>query len=1212
MLRRRLHVAVASVACLRFQTATSGGGDTSAPGDGGATAPQDPIDTLAEIADASPIDVAAARSAGGGGASDGMSQLSRFVRDNDAPQYVSPHQLVATAEAALADRLKREALKPTDVFGGQFRPDYFRDPAEGYEPQYAPRNFAEGGRVEYHHAVSPLPFELAAAARSESDHDLDRQRDVTRGARDALRRSGGRHLDDVPTPHVKGGVVPSTDVQLNAAFSSSMLPHSAAVLRSTWSPTDAAPATGVPSPPAAAAMDGERLDELIAAAESERQHQRMLETMRDEVHGLRDWERSEASASDNGRMSFRGYDADRAIAMRTQQAYGTQALTPLVAPAPTKEALSSVRANAVPPTEALLAKAFARNTVSQEPVLGEALADLAIEAAAAQKRSAAVDGQRLKDQQLGIGRQGPLVTEGGPDKRTIRLHTNDERLLHAASFAQSSYSLHDNTLYDHVYARGDTTNGVGHMLANKFDMDKRVWEVASGTRDANERQTLYYGVPLRQQIDEVVKRRFGAKAERPVEYFMPFPTGDDMRLFDVFSDVEGFPLFYKQKPETYEFDLFRRYRAHHHQRRWLALRTGLEPRPNETIEERDARRLQLDILCEATPFDPSRFAHLPSEKQLTASMLRNWFGVYLLPSPTVVGRALDAVAARTGVDLAPPPRDDDPTVPDEREHLLSGRYISRLLSVETLQGRLGRGYIREVLRRAPEPAVPLRMTSVALKNLTRSERIMYETYVALLVDKHTKVWKGVFDGRRWLPERQQYGTAVKHYSVEVVELRAMSSGATQLVAASVYDASLRPNATSGPSRTSPAAVAAESFDGWVLVPGSRRVTPFVVVKSASGDVFDLEEAAWSRLSLAVPSPDANHHLNYGFRPVPYNRNNYIEAQDFLWERATQQGAEGWTTAVHWDGLLPGLPVRARRVHSLQGPAGRRIATGDAERAEIVGYSMATYDNPTNLVTVRFLCDSVEQAVPLGNVQVWQATWMGPSRTAPMTTRQYSAGYRRFVDFADPKGRGRASDATNPHFLQKYAPTGDTSIRRFQSYKSISDIDSWKETDHNRPENHRLLSGVNSPVYLRTEYHHYYTPWEFILHQENEQPLINEQLRSDNIGPSLYFAPNRYWRYKRRPVAYIRNFANEIRDLFGHVDAITPWKKAQHIREFWEVREHHPMPRFNQPELAMHRNSASLLPQHLWEADKRTGKVHTLKDTLKDYHGVQEYPTWVQL
>ncbi|CCD14809.1 hypothetical protein, unlikely [Trypanosoma congolense IL3000] len=144
------------------------------------------------------------------------------------------------------------------------------------------------------------------------------------------------------------------------------------------------------------------------------------------------------------------------------------------------------------------------------------------------------------------------------------------------------------------------------------------------------------------------------------------------------------------------------------------------------------------------------------------------------------------------------------------------------------------------------------------------------------------------------------------------------------------------------------------------------------------------------------------------------------------------------------------------------------------------------------------------------------------------------------------------------------------------------------------------------------YMHRFTPWEWIAVQEADQPLIAEQIRQDNVGTSYFFSLNRYWRYKASPHGYIRHFENEVRDLVQFVDGVTPWKQAQKIRTYWEVRAHHPMPQFNRPEVAMHRNTMGLLPSHTWETDKKTGKVKAVKDSVRDYQTKTPYPKWVQL
>ena len=146
--------------------------------------------------------------------------------------------------------------------------------------------------------------------------------------------------------------------------------------------------------------------------------------------------------------------------------------------------------------------------------------------------------------------------------------------------------------------------------------------------------------------------------------------------------------------------------------------------------------------------------------------------------------------------------------------------------------------------------------------------------------------------------------------------------------------------------------------------------------------------------------------------------------------------------------------------------------------------------------------------------------------------------------------------------------------------------------------------------------HRYTPWEYIALQESEAPQIVDRsttpgLRRDDVGPAYFHAPNRYWLHKRRPFGEIKNFYNEARDLFQYVDGITPWDTAKKLRTLWETREHHPTPYYNRPNLAMHRNTAATLPAHLWEADKRTGEIKSLKDTVKGYRPAVKAPAWIE-
>ena len=45
---------------------------------------------------------------------------------------------------------------------------------------------------------------------------------------------------------------------------------------------------------------------------------------------------------------------------------------------------------------------------------------------------------------------------------------------------------------------------------------------------------------------------------------------------------------------------------------------------------------------------------------------------------------------------------------------------------------------------------------------------------------------------------------------------------------------------------------------------------------------------------------------------------------------------------------------------------------------------------------------------------------------------------------------------------------------------------------------------------------------------------------------------------------------------------------------------------------MQRNTPSMLPQQLWESDKRTGRVKSLKDSVAEYNVAKVFPDWTKL
>ncbi|KPI86534.1 hypothetical protein ABL78_4399 [Leptomonas seymouri] len=1253
MMRRRCggSAALASTSLNFSLLLSSGGGVLSSTG-------------LTWCAVSTPTRLQSSNSQGGGSRGD-SSRLHTFISDyrsatpspagqrrggNSDSAFVKSAAAPASSPAPMSDwasQLQRELMSPADPLGGLACKDYYRDPASGYAPQYAPRDFVYGGRIAYPHPQpgSSQSYAAAAAQRDWLSHDVDAMRFASQEARETVRqlRSGAereaftqRH---VPADRFQSVLPSSASVSaVDQLRSSGALSDEKVRQQATLDRYRAAAAAAASAEPGAgpnvsytvgSGMNSEDFMSMLSDETAAANDDMLDEHLRIE-HGLRAKERFDFKVMQRAaRLPFQGYDMDRHVAQRAGRPQGAQQLPPAVPPSSMEEALKSLRGggDTVPDAEAQARLTYANNTTTEEPKLGEALTRDVVNSIHAQRESKQTAKAQARKQRFGLGRQGALVQDGGPDKRTIRKHSNDERLVDAALFSSNAYRRTATDEHVDPYLRRNTDRGVGHLLRNRFDIQRREDRVAHGQQDLTERNTTHYGVPIQQSVDEFVLSHRNARGERPLDYFKPFPDFRAQRLHRMYRDVEGFSLM-KQRPEGYEWELFTRYRAHHQQRRELALLHGLEPLANETAGERAARRLKLDEICERTPFDPSKLPLHDAELAIDVETLRNWFGVYVLPSPTIV----EAVVRErdSALNLYLHHTQDELKTLDKREHVLSSRYLNRLLLFEGFQHRWNRGFTHEVSGKAPEPVIKHAQPPEVLQYFNAEEQAMYQQYVKQESQEQLNEWAKIIRGRRFIAEKQQYGEVVgQGMRVSVVDVKHAETGAVLTMTADAYDKALNRvgRADGNDNERTAAAETVVRVDGqpYVFIAGSERAAVPLSVRLESGESMEMTDDVFSSYPLEVPaSARYSHALNYGIGEYSYNRGNYVETQDVIWEEATADQVEGWSPATHADGLRPGLPVRARRQFAT-GAANQDVAAavfGDFQRGRIVEYLRQPFFNPDpRLVTVAFHADGVVQQVPLAEVLIWQRRYHGPERTTGDESRRHNAnGLRRYIDVADPCGeRVRSSGASGAadgedHFLEKYERRlPDTAANsKYRATKQITEIDQWNRFDTTRPENYRPLSISHRRDYIRQGYMHRYTPWEWIAIQEADQPIIHETMRQDNIGASYFFSLNRSWRYKARPHGYLRNYEHEVRDLLQFVDGVTPWKQAQKIRTYWEVRQHHPMPQFNRPEVAMHRNSAGLLPSHMWETDKKTGKVKGVKDSVRDYQTTMPLPKWVQL
>lgn len=1267
----------------RFQSST-----TTTGGSGGQQQQQD-LDIEAELRSAQQQDFSKIRD-------------SLLGSKDTASVYSPPSAQMQAAGSGFEDpamansrytRLFIENVVDTDPLGGQHRSDYYRDPSAGYAPRHAPRNYGVGGSIDAHHPLSSIHYDASYQMRSDRDHELQQSATEAAQTRAALLRnaqregglqSGVNRFSSSPSAQYGGEEGGASSTTSSAAATSSLAaqrgqqmyqqqhiesadPSTAGFFETAASPRTARNHVSswqnqqqqAESQTRLSWMDAQsvsKMDETHAIAAN---REAELELFRG-LHGQRDRERFEEARSENFVQNNKiGYDVDR-INARAKGKSTFRGLQNLVPPASSAEAQSELRRNNISSEHATYQEQAASNTTAANPMMGESLTRHLVETADVRDRNARREMIQDWHQKTGRGRQNPLVSDGGPDARTQQLGKNDERLLRAAAYEARAYVKSDSELRNKSpYLRRDTSNGVGHLLDNNFDRRRRADHLAEGKQDPIERSHMHLGQPMREQIDERVRFRSNNRPQRPIEYFLPHPKQSDMLQLQAYSDVEGFALFAGRmantRLNTFEWDLFIRYRAHFAQRRDIALKHGLEPRPNESVSERAARREALDQLCEQTPFDAEKYMVLDHGVTIApVDELRQWFGAYWLPSPTLcalmLGKSIDAgvhlldekrpcmvASARSSTSTT---NAVDKVPLDNREHVLSGRYLNKLLTIDTFNTRIGRQNIKEqFLGRSPEPEILYRVSGSTLRHFSPEQRSAYEEYVKIETEKHIEKWNGVLSGRRFLPQQNCHGRLMKTYTNDVTALKPYDSASNSeenVVLASAVavheelDKVAREMDTSKSNKLGQERVITLDGQKYYVIPDSTRAETFVDIKTERGATITMLQSEWNLLPEEHSpagqdgSLDVNSHLNFGApEPFTYNRLNYVETQDTLWENRVASGEEGWTPALHSDGLKKGLPLRARR--SFESTIGsdtdvtRRtdIHYGDFERATIFNYDNQPFYNPDpKEVTVVFHDEATPVKVPLANTQIWQVQWSGQERTQPLRTYKLGGGMRRFVNMQDPKGENeKKSTGDASHFLDKYLTSKQHMelSAKWRYSKSVADIDKFTTFDINRPHNHRLISGTGVRHYVRSGFLHRYTPWEFILTQEAEAPIVDEQLRgSDSTGPSMYFSPNRFWRFKRRPYGYIKNHPNEVRDLFQYVDSITPWEKAKQIRTHWEVREHHPMPAWQRPALGVHRNQAKLLPAHLWESDKKTGKVKVLKDSLKDYKPLHVHPTWTHM
>eukprot|EP00760_Papus_ankaliazontas_P014117 PhM_4_TR15962/c0_g1_i1/m.45749 len=982
---------------------------------------------------------------------------------------------------------------PYDPFGGMPHRDYYRDPSQGHVPQYAPRNTLQGGAIEHHHATTPQGGFTSAPTRSYNVAHIQQE---------------ARRMREMSRAGQQPGTAPQLSDRTYGSMEHWLSSQSArggqnAGVASSWDrdmdPAVAAHNSGL----------GSHISDAIRSKRDNYDRSQLYLT-----HGFHEHDKHEADRITRYQNTpFTGYDAERSQAAKDGRFFTQANLPNVVPPSSHNEATRNVESGLFDPALARK-RDLLHQSQSDQPMFGEDLTRHMMRGMEDFDAEQEVRYEKERASEFGEGRQGPLVQEGGPDQRTTQMHKNDDRVTKYNNYLRDAYAdrLTFAGIYDYGKSRQNPYDQRKLPLViprTTYDYSRRIRRMTEDKSDVYDRHHVYLGQPVKSQIDDKVRSRKGARGERPLEYFMPFVSDRNMRLNQIYRDVDGMWQLSRGRASTETWGLFLRFREHWYQRRQLALRHNLEPRVNETASERDDRRRKLDQLCAQTPFvDPGRTdIEIPDVHEL-----RSWFGVHIFP--TLGGKV----------------EGEDTTT----ESLLTIQHINSLFLHKNFAD-FHRQQVDETFLK-PMPLKPrFEKSAEDIKRMSADERRRYDEYIDMEIQEHKKKWETISAQRKYIHQFRCYAVAS----------------------------------------------------------GLEQANNNISVMLEDGSKVDITKDQWLEAPLEITPDDPNLHRNWGLPAYPYNFMNYVETQDFLWEQRTYSGEEGWSPAVASDKMVRGMIVKARRcLH-----AG---CLGDWEKAEVVQYITEPYYNPAGheRVAVRFLGDDTEASVAVKDVLIWQVTWSFPDRTIPDETKKYSAGMRRYIDMRDPTGSLRRG--VRSHFLDKFIPK--TTRHPFESIRQITELDVWARWDQLRPDNYRRLTINDRKDYLTGSYMHRITPWDMILHQEDDQPLMffDEHYLRDDVGPSWYINRNRFWVNKRRPAAYLKNYTEEIRDFFSFVDAKVPWSKAKLVSPIWNVRKHNPFAQYHSAPLAAHRNNVGMLPTSTWEVDRKSGKITTLKDDLSEY------------
>ena len=889
---------------------------------------------------------------------------------------------------------QNELVSDVDPLGGQFHKDYFRDPLKGYSAQFSPRNFSEGGVLEYHHTLTSTEAMLSQESRNIHDHKLDMRKKYNKKYKKLKRSASAANSaelvnagqDPILQSLGKQSIV-GNETRIKSLVNSYSVQKSPSQCVGNWGSKQSLHAE-LPVERLAAVL-AEQAKFLDFSGEAELLH---------EAHGLRGREAfGHRRAAFLARAPMRGLDLDR-HAQRAAPGQIDRPLPPLAAPAAMAEAQAALRASRQGPDEAAAQAALALNAASSTPALGAELAARIARTLRATNSAKTSDWDSHVRSALGMGRQGALVQDTGPDTRKLALHKNDERILQAAKLLAQYPSSTARRSEEDIYKRHDTHHGVDVFIRSQFDLDRRNFNIVRDKQDPLERNTIHYGVPIKQQIDEDVRIHRNKRGERPLEYFSYLkPNDEHLRLNNVYRDLEGFHYF-RNKIDLWEWELFIRYRAHHRQRRSLALLHGLEPKCGESIIDRDLRRQKLDQLCEVTAFDPCQHTLSLGEQDISIQSLRQWFGTYVLPPPSLMKKVAEMDQV-TGVQLAP--YTDSNGHIDETECILSSRYFNKLLNTDAFAARMGRGSNKNISDKMPEIIVPHAQSSDVLRYFSDEEKEMYNEYCNKYYEKAYNTWQKIYNRRRWIPSHGCYGS-IKGLVRKSEVINLVRQTFTKEKSNSDESLLVYPFEKVKQMQRENNMVSIDSVL-YAVLEDTKRTISLLTVELEHGDTIEMESTQWDTLMLEQPlgstsGLDPNASLNI-VKNIPYAHNsyNYIETQDTIWEENTHNEVEGWTVC-HSSDLFPGLVIKAKSV--MADNEGSFIYNGlpNYQTATVIEFVKDPILNPVpqHIKIQYFKCNSII-SVPISNVLIWQLHWSGPCRTKPEYTPKPSFGVKRYID-----------------------------------------------------------------------------------------------------------------------------------------------------------------------------------------------------------------------